>query len=672
MKRFICIISILLFTLLSFAQTQQGRVKTRGRMVNGKHIVGKGLSGAVVGIKGRNKVIVQKANGSFSFVVPSSTFMIDSVKKKGYELVDADATTKAYHHSTDTLYLIMETPEQKMEDLLEAEEQLSKTLREQLNKARLEIQRLRDEKKISEDEYNKRINKLMQDQQNNQKLIADMAKEYAQMDYDQMDELNQRISDAILNGRLTEADSLLRSKGDMKSRIAELKKEQKIIQQREEEIVREQAELAASKAGTQNKLEDIASDCFKFHERFQLENLHDSAAYYIELRAELDTTNTQWQFDAAYYLQNHLYLLNRINKHYSYYYQRIITQFGSNAINQLYGFNLYLYSTTLHNLGTYYENQGDTLKALEVLRLGLEGRKKYAIQSGNPDDENHVAWALVTLAELNYDTGEKEEAHTNLKEAADFYKRLLSLKLYKNEWAQIRVYILYCKFCHAEKKYELENEYYEKARYLIQKYTKDNPKYWIDNLRTVSYYRLATLSQGKHYEEMINIYKEIIELCRKYQSKDKIIINYIADYKSALANIYDQMQQYKLCENELKGALEIGRSLAKDNPQNYNSVLAGTLGSIAYCEIFIKKYYAAEQYASEGISVDSTQTWIYTNLAAALLFQGKYSEAEQIYREYKSELKRDFLNDFNQFERTGVIPKEYEEDVEKIKHILNE
>ena len=69
--------------------------------------------------------------------------------------------------------------------------------------------------------------------------------------------------------------------------------------------------------------------------------------------------------------------------------------------------------------------------------------------------------------------------------------------------------------------------------------------------------------------------------------------------------------------------------------------------------------------------VDSTQHWIASNLAAALLFQGKYAEAEQVYRQYKEELKESFLNDFKQFAEVGVIPKEYEADVEKIKQILN-
>ena len=53
-----------------------------------------------------------------------------------------------------------------------------------------------------------------------------------------------------------------------------------------------------------------------------------------------------------------------------------------------------------------------------------------------------------------------------------------------------------------------------------------------------------------------------------------------------------------------------------------------------------------------------------------LLFQGRYKEAEQIYQQYKDELKDSILDDFNQFAEAGVIPKKYEADVEKIKKIL--
>ena len=79
-----------------------------------------------------------------------------------------------------------------------------------------------------------------------------------------------------------------------------------------------------------------------------------------------------------------------------------------------------------------------------------------------------------------------------------------------------------------------------------------------------------------------------------------------------------------------------------------------------------------EQYALEALTVAPSFNIINTNLAAALLFQGKVEEAEKIYRQYKAELKDSFLGDFAEYERLKVIPEERKADVEHIKAMLNE
>ena len=396
MRKFLLFALIVCLPLASFGQTQQGYVKTKGRMVNGQHVAGKGLPGATVNIQGRNSVGVKNANGSFSFVVPTKTYMVQSVQKEGYKLVDADAIMKPYQHSANPLYLVMETPEQQLEDLLEAQEQISKTLREQLKKSRQEIQRLKDENKITEEDYRQRLAKLMEDQQNSQKLIADMAKKYSQMDYDQMDSLNQRISDAILNGRLMEADSLLRSKGDMKGRIAEVRKEQQAEALEEQELAQRQENLVISKEGTKKKLEDIADDCYKFFDRFKLENQHDSAAYYIELRAELDTTNAEWQFNAAYYLKEQ----NQFGKS-GIYYERALDIYRCLAQTnpQVYD----AVALTLTNLANLYSDTQRFMEGETMYKEALEIRRRLA--RSNPQAyEPDVAATLTNLANLYSDT----------------------------------------------------------------------------------------------------------------------------------------------------------------------------------------------------------------------------------------------------------------------------
>lgn len=116
MKKCLLFSFILLLSIVSFAQTQHGYVKTKGRMVNGQLVHGQGLKGAMVSVKGRTTVLVKSDDGAFSFPVPEAQFRLDSVRKKGYQLVDLDALGKTYKHSTNPIYLVMETPDQQLQD----------------------------------------------------------------------------------------------------------------------------------------------------------------------------------------------------------------------------------------------------------------------------------------------------------------------------------------------------------------------------------------------------------------------------------------------------------------------------------------------------------------------------------------------------------------------------
>ena len=139
-----------------------------------------------------------------------------------------------------------------------------------------------------------------------------------------------------------------------------------------------------------------------------------------------------------------------------------------------------------------------------------------------------------------------------------------------------------------------------------------------------------------------------------------------------LGALYSQVGNHSAAYKTNQEFLPILKEKYAASPASLRSDYAGRLGSQAFYAIFMKRYQEAEQLAHEGIAVDSTQHIIYTNLAAALLFQGKYTEAEKIYRQYKAELKDSFLDDFRQFAEAGVIPKECEADVERIKRMLEE
>ena len=171
------------------------------------------------------------------------------------------------------------------------------------------------------------------------------------------------------------------------------------------------------------------------------------------------------------------------------------------------------------------------------------------------------------------------------------------------------------------------------------------------------------------YTEAISPFEQALEFYKKEAEQGKSI-DYYTKIMSSLDQLYGQEKKYSQAYQCFKSNIPLLKTIYRSDKNNYTELLKSILVSQSFYSIFEKQYVEAEIYSKEALEVDSTKHVVYSNLAAALLFQGKYQEAEKIYRQYKSELKEDFLSDFEEFSKAGVIPKHREEDVEKIKQLL--
>lgn len=277
------------------AQNQTGIVKTRGRLkADGTVISGYRLSDAMVTVRGRNTVTSEK-DGSFLIPLNTQEYYLESVRKQGYVLSDPDALLCKYVYSTTPLILVMDIPSQQMDDKLEAERSIRQTLRQQLQEKEDEIERLKEEKRISDEEYRTRLQVVFGEQEENEKLISEMAERYSKIDYDQLDEFNRQVNALILEGELVKADSLIQTKGSIYDRAKSLKRHQALNAKEEEALNRR-------KSMDSKELEDLAQDCYRKFEIFRMQYQTDSAIDCIKLRASLDTTNLDWQYDALSFL----------------------------------------------------------------------------------------------------------------------------------------------------------------------------------------------------------------------------------------------------------------------------------------------------------------------------------------------------------------------------------
>ena len=171
------------------------------------------------------------------------------------------------------------------------------------------------------------------------------------------------------------------------------------------------------------------------------------------------------------------------------------------------------------------------------------------------------------------------------------------------------------------------------------------------------------------YAEAISPFEQALEFYKKEAEQGKSIDNYTT-IMSRLDQLYGQEKKYSQAYQCFKRNIPLLKTIYRSDKNNYAELLKSILVSQSFYSIFEKQYVEAEIYSKEALEVDSTKHVVYGNLAAALLFQGKYQEAEKKYRQYKSELKEGFLSDFEEFSKAGVIPKHREEDVEKIKQLL--
>ena len=551
MKKLILLIICLCAMTAALAQTQAGYVKTRGRMGgNGQVIPGSRLAGATIRIKGRNAVVSQ-ASGAFSFPTPGNKYFVQGVMKQGYVLIDPESTIRQYDHSSVPLILVMETPERKTADKLENERKIRRTLQRQLQNREDEIEALKEENRITNAQYQEILRQLYDEQQSNERLISDMAERYSLIDFDQEDEFNLRISDCILNGRLTEADSLLRSKGDINARIDELN-------QHHEANVQTRSNLEKSEAMELKNRQDIAQDCYHFFEKFFMEHQNDSAARYIELRAGLDENNPQWQFDA----------------------------------------------------GCFFQKRGQQQQADKYYQLALKAAREQA--KADPQAfEPMLAHTLNNVALLRAEQGRSNQAADLFQEALDIYKRLTGdmPQVYDTYAASVQnnLALLYA---NSKDTFVESEQLFIQALDTYLKQAKENPRAFMPHAASVMNNLGLLYNENDYFQESEKRHTDALEIYRKLANTEPQAFQ--ADVAATLNNLATLYHRNDVngqeCETMLGEAVQIYRQLAEEDMTFYGPKLAAALSNLAI-------QYRNHQRDAEGYRANEEELAIYETLA---------------------------------------------------------
>ena len=326
---------------------------------------------------------------------------------------------------------------------------------------------------------------------------------------------------------------------------------------------------------------------------------------------------------------------------------------------------------TQNNLGVLYNN---TQRYKESEKMYLSALKIYQrLTAANPQVyEPDLAMTQYNLGLLYSDIRRYEESEEMHLSAVEIYQRLtiVNPQVYEPDlaMAQSNLGTLY----KDTRRYEDSEKLCLSAMEIRRRLAAANPQVYEPDLAMTQYNLGCLYSDTQRYEDSEKMYLSAMEIRRRLAvANPQVYEPDLADTQYNLGCLYYNIQRYEDSEEMYLSALEVYQRLTAVNPQVYEPYLVRACNNLSFLFLAQGNFEEAERYAREGSKYDFTHHTIYTNLAASLLLQGRYAEAEEIYLRYKEELKEDFLSDFEDFYRRGIIPPEREDDVERIKKLLS-
>lgn len=521
MKR-ICTLFILILSVCfsAYAQTQQGIVKTRGRInADGELLKGLPISGATITVRNGGSYISGN-NGAFTFIVPSHSYYLSEVQKNEYELCDRDLLDKSYKLSSNPLVIVMDKPDNTLEDRLRAEVHIREILIAQLNKHKAELKELKEQQKISNQEYKNQIQELLASQKNNEKLIAEMAERYSTIDFDQKNNFQRQVAFFIQRGELTRADSLLNTKGSMEERSAELDRMDVLIKYDEDDIAKRQENHEKSVALKAKKLEEFADDCYSKFEVCKLLHRNDSAAYWLKLRASKDTMNVNWLLETGSFIEKYL---SDYDLSMQYYQQSLSNAKKSSGENSEYVAKCFV------KIGGIYKSKGIYEKAIEFYQKAVG-----IYQSIFDNIYPQIADIYRMIEDAYFLMGEYQVAAVYDQKATK--TRIASFDVNENDSAVVYSNMGYV--YKASYKYDIALEYYKKALTMFLE------KYGTNNYNIADTYN--------HIAEIYNFigeYEKALDYYHKFLLVQKTLLgeNHIdlANSYEKIGNIYCNLGNYE-------------------------------------------------------------------------------------------------------------------------------
>lgn len=520
MKKLALLFTCLLLIATAFSQSQQGFVRTLGRPDK----KGEALGGVTVRVKGQHNPVLSNVDGTFSFTLPDlkngDAYALQQVKKNGYELNDNDLIGRQQAFSDKVrLEIVMVSLEQLQAEKQRIEDKAFATAQRNYQAKADELEQQLATNKISSEKYNEAIKDLIDKYEKYQSLIDGLAEHYAHTDYDLLDEKDREINLCIENGDLERADSLIRL---LFNPLDALQRNKKALAELDRQIGQARGIIEKANADMASVLKQQNKDAEYLYQLYSIALArfdNKKAEYYIETRAALDTTNGEWQHEAAdYYLRQ-----NQFNKAQSYYNKAI--QVYREKAKEYPETNEPDLANALNSIGEAYRSvmfhfpeftskcEQAFSEAVEILlRLSNEDMETYGTE---------CAGAISNLGNYYLAIKDLDKAKAAYEEAVKLQRKHL-----KTASDQESYYVLGVALGNLGHVYDLKNDYKKgeanltESLEIYRKLVQDNPERFEETLAKILGVLSSHYLEAKQETKSNDAFNESVALYRKLAQND--------------------------------------------------------------------------------------------------------------------------------------------------------
>ena len=658
MKQLLYIVIFLLTTLYGQSQViRQNGVTYRYNGKNPRTPIG-GVY--IKPITAANGVVSEESSGTFTLALDNlkmgSRIGDVRVTKQGMMVFNQQAVDE-WSVRKDPLCLILcdaDDFQKQKKNLIEIGESQAK---KKYDKKLAELKKQNDSNQLKIDEYYNKLDSLEKEYQNAIKHMNEYADVFARIDESEVDTITQRAIELFNRGEIEESLHLLEQQNYMEK----IKQANRTIEQAVVMISTAEQAKSLSEQDKEKYIEGVKTQIAGY----KLQNEWDKAKELLKGLA--DNLNS---IDAMLEYARFCYIQNELKEGELYFLKSEETVRNTEELAEL------------EKLGKLAEIQIDLAFIYCKTQRFTESEEMHksvltiikSMSKSNPQAFKPVlACANISLANLYSKTQRFLESEVMYRSAIADIERISKNNPQVYEPILVEAYICLADLYFSTNRFSESEELYKLALAINKRLAQSNPQAYEPAL-AISYGSLANLYSKIHrFTESEDLYKSALAInMRLAQSNPQAYSTDLASLYYNIGNLYLFNDHVSESEEMFMASLDIYENLTEEGLRYYANNKWRVLVNLSFVSIFNYRFTDAEKYSREAVKMDSTKIFAYTNLASSLLMQGKYEEAEKIYRQYKIELKDGFLSDFAEFERLGIIPEEREKDVERIKAMLNE